>query len=150
LAQEVFVQVYHNLLHFRGQSNFSTWLYRVTLNACYNRQKWRAAKGRNQVRSLEGLLESSEMAEDRLPAFKDDAKDALGQLQQAEAEGMVHRALGKLEPRFRQAIELVDLEGMRYEEAAQVVGVPVNTLRSRLSRAREALKQQLVRMDYQP
>ena len=150
LAQEVFVQVYHNLSHFRGQSSFSTWLYRVTLNACYNRQKWQAAKGRNKVHSLEGLLDRTEMDADRAPAFKDQAADALGQLQTAETGGMVHQGLAKLVPKFRQAIELVDLEGMRYEEAALVIGIPVNTLRSRLSRAREALKQQLVRMDYQP
>jgi RNA polymerase sigma-70 factor (ECF subfamily) len=150
LAQEVFVQVYHNLSHFRGQSSFSTWLYRVTLNACYNRQKWQAAKSRNKVHSLEGLLERAEMEADRAPAFKDGSQDALGQLQTAEAGGMVRKALAKLEPKFQQAIELVDLEGMRYEEASLVAGIPVNTLRSRLSRAREALKQQLVRMDYQP
>jgi len=150
LAQEVFVQVYHNLGSFRGQSSFSTWLYRVALNACYNRQKWMAAKGRNKVGSLEGLLEHEEMQADRASIFKAPGDDALGQMQHDEVTHAVRLGLSKLSPEFQKVIELVDLEGMSYEEASQVIEVPVNTVRSRLSRAREGLRQQMMHTEHKP
>jgi RNA polymerase sigma-70 factor (ECF subfamily) len=150
LAQEVFVQVYHSLAKFEGRSSFSTWLYRVTLNACFNRQKYLAAKGRNKVGSLEGLLERDDIATDHSPLFNDQKPDALGLMQQKETVMAVRQALQKLSPEGQKVIEMIDLEGMTYEESATVLEIPVNTVRSRLSRAREALKKQLERLNLRP
>lgn len=150
LAQEVFVQVYHNLGGFKGQSRFSTWLYRVTLNACYNRQKWMGAKGRNKVGSLEGLLEKDQIDPGHSALFRDPALGALDRMEQRETTASVREAMGRLTPEYQKVVELVDLEGMSYDEAADVIGIPVNTVRSRLSRAREGLKKVLVKMGVRP
>ena len=71
---------------------------------------------------------------------------ALEQLETNEASRQLHRALDSLEEAYRQAIDLVDIEGLSYDEAAAVLEIPVNTVRSRLSRARGALKVKIERM----
>lgn len=146
LAQEVFVQVFQHLGDFQGKSSFSTWLYRISLNACYNRQRWYRAKGRGGVTSLEGLLEKREADADTSALMRDKDPGALANLEQAEDVAQLRRTLQALEPSSRRVVELVDIEELSYDEAARVLDVPVNTVRSRLSRARTQLKQKLTRL----
>jgi RNA polymerase sigma-70 factor, ECF subfamily len=143
LAQEVFVTVYHNLAGFKGQSSFSTWLYRVTLNACYNRQKFLAVRGKGRTGSLEGMLEKRELDPGRSILLRDKKENSLERLVSDETSGAVREKINQLTDEFRRVIELVDLEEFSYEEAADILDVPVNTVRSRLSRARQALKRKL-------
>jgi RNA polymerase sigma-70 factor (ECF subfamily) len=143
LAQEVFVTVYHNLAGFKGQSSFSTWLYRVALNASYNRQKFLAVRGKGRTGSLEGMLEKREIDPSRSGLLRDKREDSLQQLESRETAGRVREKIAALTKEFREVIELIDLEEFSYEEAAGILDVPVNTIRSRLSRARLALKRKL-------
>jgi len=149
LAQEVFIQVFHRLKDFEGRSSFSTWLYRVSLNACYNRHRYLKAKGRGGVTSLEGMLEGREDEAGRADSsalMKSKEPGALAEIEVEETKAQLHEALDSLEGHYRKAIELVDIEGLSYEEAAEVLEIPVNTVRSRLSRARGALKSKIERM----
>ncbi len=146
LAQEIFVQVFQHLGDFQGKSSFSTWLYRISLNACYNRQRWYRAKGRGGVTSLEGLLDRREADADTSALMRDKDPGALANLEQAEDVAQLRRSLQALEPSSRRVVELVDIEELSYDEAAKVLDVPVNTVRSRLSRARTQLKQKLTRL----
>jgi RNA polymerase sigma-70 factor (ECF subfamily) len=146
LAQEVFIQVFHHLKSFKQQSSFSTWIYRVCLNACYNRQRYMRAKGRNRVDSLEGMLERREAGADTSQLMKAEGRTALDNLVRNEAAELVQEGLEALRDEFRKVIELVDLEGLHYEEVAAVLKIPVNTVRSRLSRARQALKKAVMRV----
>lgn len=146
LAQEVFVQAFQHLGDFRGKSRFSTWLYRISLNACYNRQRWWRAKGRGGSTSLEGLLERREARADTSALMRSPDPGALAQLEQAEDLDLLRRSLRDLDGPSRQVVELVDIEELSYDEAARVLAVPVNTVRSRLSRARAQLKQKLIRL----
>jgi RNA polymerase sigma-70 factor (ECF subfamily) len=146
LAQEIFVQAFQHLAGFEGKSSFSTWLYRISLNACYNRQRWHKAKGRGGVTSLEGLLERREANPDSSVLLKDRARGALEQLERGEEIQQLRSALESLDESQRRVVELVDIEELSYDEAARVLQVPVNTVRSRLSRARRQLKQKLVRL----
>ena len=146
LAQEVFVQVFQHLAEFQGKSSFSTWLYRITLNACYNKQRWWKAKGRSAVTSLDGLLESRAGAADSSALLKGPDPGALANLERKEELQQLQTALEGLDDDHRQVVEMVDIEQLKYEQAAQVLRVPVNTVRSRLNRARQQLKQRLLRL----
>ena len=153
LAQEVFIQVFQHLADFQGKSSFSTWLYRVSLNACYNRQRYFKAKGRSGVTSLDGILErrpsaGSGQAPDRdsSPLMKSSDPGALQNMERDETREQVQQALQSLDEGQRKVVDLVDIEGLSYEGAAQVLKVPVNTVRSRLSRARQTLKLKLKRL----
>jgi RNA polymerase sigma-70 factor (ECF subfamily) len=146
LAQEIFLQVFSRLKDFEGRSSFSTWLYRVSLNACYNRHRYLKAKGRSAVSSLEGMLEADERKADSSALLKSKDPSALADMEAEETRSQLREALGSLDEHYRKAVELVDIEGLSYEDAAEVLEIPVNTVRSRLSRARNALKTKLERL----
>jgi RNA polymerase sigma-70 factor (ECF subfamily) len=146
MAQEVFVQAFQHLGDFQGKSSFSTWLYRISLNACYNRQRWYRAKGRGGVTSLEGILERREADPDTSALMRGGDPGALSHLERDEDIHQLRQSLEALEPASRRVVELVDIEELSYDEAARVLAVPVNTVRSRLSRARGQLKQKLIRL----
>lgn len=146
LAQEIFVQVFQHLADFQGKSSFSTWLYRVALNACYNRQRYFKAKGRNTVTSLEGILERREADGDTSALMRSAEPGALHNMERDETREQVQDALKSLDEGQRRVVDLVDIEGLSYEQASQVMKVPVNTVRSRLSRARQQLKLKLGRL----
>jgi RNA polymerase sigma-70 factor (ECF subfamily) len=145
-AQEVFMQVFQHLGEFQGKSSFSTWLYRVSLNACYNRQRYFRAKGRNTVTSLDGILERREADADTSALMANKDPGALQALERDETRAQVQDALQSLDEGQRKVVDLVDIEGLSYEQASQVMKVPVNTVRSRLSRARQSLKLKLSRL----
>ena len=146
LAQDVFVQVFQHLADFQGKSSFSTWLYRVSLNACYNRQRYFKAKGRSGVTSLDGILERREADPDSSALMRGSDTGALQALEREELREQVQQALKSLDEGQRSVVDLVDIEGLSYEQASQVMKVPVNTVRSRLSRARQTLKLKLSRL----
>lgn len=146
LAQEIFVQAFQHLGDFQGKSSFSTWIYRISLNACYNRQRWYKAKGRGGVSSLEGMLERREADADTSSLLRDKDPGALAELERREEVAQLRHSLQAMDKASRQVVELVDIEELSYDEAARVLAVPVNTVRSRLSRARAQLKQKLIRL----
>lgn len=146
LAQEVFIQVFQHLAQFQGKSSFSTWLYRVSLNACYNRQRYFKAKGRSGVTSLDGILERREADADTSALMRGKDPGALQGMERDETRDQVQQALQSLDEGQRKVVDLVDIEGLSYEGAAQILKVPVNTVRSRLSRARQTLKLKLKRL----
>ena len=146
LAQDVFVQVFQHLGDFQSKSSFSTWLYRVSLNACYNRQRYFKAKGRSGVTSLDGILERREADPDSSALMRGSDTGALQALEREELREQVQQALKSLDEGQRSVVDLVDIEGLSYEQASQVMKVPVNTVRSRLSRARQTLKLKLSRL----
>jgi RNA polymerase sigma-70 factor (ECF subfamily) len=146
LAQEIFLQVFQRLKDFEGRSAFGTWLTRIALNACYNRHRFLKAKGRSSQSSLEGMLEASEAGADSHAFLKGKDPGALKELEAREELAQLRQALEALDEASRKAVELVDIEGLDYSEASKILKVPVNTLRSRLSRARQALKTKILRM----
>lgn len=139
IAQEVFIRVFRSLPTFRGQSQFSVWLYRITVNHCLDRLKHR--RRRPEAVSLDRMLDQSEGDLDFL--FKDTSPDASEVLDQARLQKTVQVALNTLTPEYRVVITLKDLEGRSQEEIAMILDCPVGTVKSRLTRAREALKERL-------
>ncbi len=136
-TQSVFLRVYEALDTFRGEAAFSTWLYRITLNICLDELRRR----KNQPFSLTEEDEDGEFAGERdLP---DESDEPAITAEQRELQRLVHAALGRLPEDFRTVIVLYDLRGLAYQEIAEVLDVPLGTVKSRLNRARRALRNEM-------
>jgi RNA polymerase sigma-70 factor (ECF subfamily) len=135
-AQEAFVAAWRSLGKFQEQSTFSTWLYRILHNACLDSLRRRGRRG--EVSLDEGNDEERAIPEPADPGLGPD-----GEAERGETRDLVHRALVRLSPHHRELLILFDIEGMSYEEICKVVGLPMGTVKSRLNRARHALRHQL-------
>lgn len=130
LTQEVFVKAYLNLKKFRYESKFSTWLMRVALNHMNSHFTSKKFKQQKRTESLEPKHDS--------PVVEDEQQEERKTLLKNFTE-----AFSRLKPKFREVISLCGLEGKTYEEAAQLLDVPVGTVRSRLNKARLTLKEMI-------
>jgi RNA polymerase sigma-70 factor (ECF subfamily) len=137
LSQEVFLRVFRMIHTFRGHSSLRTWIYRIVVNQARNRQRWWRRRHRAQQVSLDQHIQDhGEMAEvvsrgpDRL----------VGQKQLAER---IRAALDALPFDQKTAIVLREIDGLSYEEIGFSLGIAVGTVKSRLARARDALRGQL-------
>lgn len=145
LAQEVFITVHRALASYRGEGRFYTWLYRIATNTCKNRIKY--LRGRNFHRSVpvEESPEAQAPAADGGPAVALQSQIA-GPEQMAEGsrlEAAIQAELAQLEPEHRLLIILRDVQGMSYQDILRITGLQEGTLKSRLHRARLALKDRL-------
>jgi RNA polymerase sigma-70 factor (ECF subfamily) len=132
LAQEVFLRIFRNLRHFRGQSSFYTWLYRITVNVFFDHNKKRKRADVRLARLQNAIGDASELhrgSDDPYYA----CYDALTQ------EHFV-RAIDALPEAFRTVVAMREVDDLSYEEIAVATGISVGTVRSRLSRARARLK----------
>ncbi len=133
LTQDVFLRIYRHLGTFRGGSTLKTWVYRVGLNQC--RSKLGRRRPPEQPLAEEG-------AEGVAP-LPDTARGPEEMAMAGEAAERVGTALAGLPFAFREAVVLRDLQGLEYEEIASLLGVPIGTVRSRIARGRDALRQAL-------
>jgi RNA polymerase sigma-70 factor, ECF subfamily len=144
LAQEVFITVHRAIGSYRGEGRFHTWLYRIASNTCKNRIKY--LKGRNFHRSVpvEDTPEAQNPTDDG-PVVPLQAQIAgpEAMTEGTRLETAVQRELGALDPEHRLLIVLRDIEGMSYQDMLRVTGLQEGTLKSRLHRARIALKDRL-------
>jgi RNA polymerase sigma-70 factor, ECF subfamily len=140
LAQEVFVQVFKAVGSFRGESKLSTWIYRIAINLCKNRNKYLRVRHAGEQDELEAL-------QDRVPmdggaranvAHIDRPDEAMAGKQ---VERIVQQAILALEPSFRECLVLRDVEELSYEEIGAITGLPEGTVKSRIHRARAQLKE---------
>ena len=140
VVQEVFLKVFRNIGAFRAQSSLKTWIYRITVNEAHNARRWFFRHRRREV-ELDSDPEESrnwkEIIPDGCPSPFEVAFDR-------EKHVMIEAALEKLSPIFREAVVLRDIIDMSYEEIAEVLGVSLGTVKSRILRGREALRVELV------
>ena len=128
IAQEVFIRVYEALTRFRFESSFYTWLYRITVNK--SRDELRKRKTRKFF-SLHSMLDaSSDELQSKIRVFPEDGS----------AKELVNKGLQQLPEKFRIPIILKDIDGLSYEEMAEIMQCEVGTVKSRLSRARSMLR----------
>ncbi len=138
ITQNTFITAYLNLPRFRNGS-FQGWVYRIATNACYD--EFRKHK-RNPVQSLE----SEDFEEYRLSPISDISSTNVlpeTEVDRRELEHIIQHALDELDPDQRTVIVLVDQLELDYQEAAETIGVPIGTVKSRLARARLRLRQLL-------
>jgi RNA polymerase sigma-70 factor (ECF subfamily) len=127
VAQEVFMAIYRRLKTFRGESTLKTWIYRITLNTALNRAKRMTRENKQTLEYKDGI------AITQIPSNTDDL------LKKAEKEKEIVRLLDALNPDQRACIVLRSLEGLSYHEISEILNIPINTVRSRIKRARESM-----------
>jgi RNA polymerase sigma-70 factor (ECF subfamily) len=135
VAQEAFVRVFKAIRRYRRSAAFSTWLYRVVTNVCLDELKRR---GRRPV-----PMSQSGDADSDPPEAADPMADPAEIAERRERQAVIQRAIASLPRQQRAVLVLCDVQGMSYEEAAEVLGAKVGTVKSRLNRARLALKARL-------
>ncbi len=127
VSQEIFLTVYRNLSKFRGESRFSSWLYRIALNCCHNRL-------RERVVDSVPLEESSAIQ----------AEDAvIGRIEKKQTVARVRTALGALPAEMRQVIIMKEYEGLTFNEIAEILKIPVSTAKTRLYTGLDQLRKRL-------
>jgi len=139
IAQEVFIKVHRSLKNFKGQSRFSVWLYRIAINQCLDHIKHR--NRRPEGTSLDSLIDRDDESMELL--FRDPSPDGAEMFENDRLRNSVRWVVASLSPDHRAVIALKDLEGYSQDEIAEMLDCPVGTVKSRLTRAREALKDKL-------
>lgn len=134
LAQEVFLRAYLNIGKFRQEADFGTWLHRIAVNLWLNSRR----KRKNQVVSLDAPVPTEEGDLAREVAAAD--PDPLEVATERELQRLVRQAMNELAPEFRAVLVLREIEGYNYEEIAKLLGCSLGTVKSRLNRARQALR----------
>ncbi|MEF8714703.1 MAG: RNA polymerase sigma factor RpoE [Accumulibacter sp.] len=138
VTQEAFIKAYRALPLFRGDSAFYTWLYRIAINAAKNHL---VAQGRRAPTSTEFDAEEAEGFEDATQLQDINTPESL--LQSKQTGATINAAMDALPDELRHAILLREIEGLSYEEIAEVMSCPIGTVRSRIFRAREAVADKL-------
>ena len=138
LAQEVFVRVFVHRRNYRRGSKFSTWLFTIAANLAKNEIR-RRVRRRNWF-SLDAL---QEMLHDSASQLADPTEGRESRLEREQLRDAVGRAIATVPEKYRLSLVLRDIEGLSYEEIAQVLGIPGGTVRSRINRARAMLKRKL-------
>jgi len=135
-TQDAFLRGYRALEQFRGGS-FKVWILRIVTNCCYDQLR---VSQRRPTASLDDILEDDEHS--RL--FEDDAERPEEHVERLELDEAIQQGLDGLPEDQRAVLVMSDIEGLSYEEIAQVAAVPLGTIKSRLSRARAKLRDYLL------
>lgn len=138
VAQEAFIKAYRALPNFRGESAFYTWLYRIGVNTAKN---WLVANGRRMPTVSDITSEDGEGIDEGGLLRDEETPDRI--LMSKQIGATVNAAMDGLPEDLRTAIALREIDGLSYEEIAQVMDCPIGTVRSRIFRAREAIAQRL-------
>src|SRR5690349_9988282 len=143
-TQEVFLKVFRGMKHFHGESSLKTWIYRIALHEASNRKRWWF---RHKAREMSMEPLDNEVQDFHFAAkdpFVDQAESPLEQFAHTEIQHRVEEELRKVPEPYRTTVVLRDIEDMSYEEIAEITEVSLGTVKSRLTRGREALKQRLI------
>jgi RNA polymerase sigma-70 factor (ECF subfamily) len=147
VVQEVFLKVFRSVGHFRGQSSLKTWIYRITVNEAHNQRRWFFRHRQREI----GLDDEPEEAHSMARVLPDASRSPFDYVFDRERQDMIVSALGKINPSFREVVVLRDIADLSYEEIAEVLQLSLGTVKSRILRGREALREELAdRLEPQP
>jgi len=136
-TQEAFLQAFRAIDRFQGDSQLSTWLHRITVNACLMRLRHRK---RHPELAIEELLPAFDETGHRIEDGTEWTEDVLGRMERAQLGKVVRDAIERLPENYRCVLVLRDIEGLSTEESAQALGIRPEAAKMRLHRARQALR----------
>lgn len=139
VVQEVFIKVFRNIGNFRGQSSLKTWIYRITVNEAHNARRWFFRHRRREVELDTDPRETRDWKE----SIADSGRSPFDVVFDREKAGIIEAALDRINPVFREAVVLRDITDLSYEEIAEILAVSLGTVKSRILRGREALRDEL-------
>lgn len=140
LAQEVFIKVFKNIKNFRGESQFSTWLYRIAMNVSYDYRR-----KNKEVFSLDDPLREDEEDTFEKIIANDNKEDPLSIIEGEELRNKLRKFIRELPKEYQEVLILREYEGLSYEEIAKILNCPIGTVESRLFRARKELKEKILK-----
>jgi RNA polymerase sigma-70 factor, ECF subfamily len=143
VVQEVFLKVFRNVASFRGESSLKTWIYRIAVNEARNQRRWFSRHRRQEVN-----LETAEPGDVYPGGYQnflpDPGRSPFELTLDRETQMLIEAALAQVNPKFRAALVLREIEGLSYEEIGEILEISLGTVKSRILRGRDALKKQLV------
>jgi RNA polymerase sigma-70 factor (ECF subfamily) len=142
-TQEVFLKVFRGMKHFHGESSLKTWIYRIAVHEASNRRRW-WFRHKAKESSIEPALDESGMGRSAMrDTLVDEAESPFDSVMHEEVRARVEQELRQISEPYRTSVILRDLEDMSYEEIAEITQVSLGTVKSRLTRGREALRRRL-------
>lgn len=143
VAQDVFVRIYKALPKFRGDSEFTTWMYRIAMNLARNKYRYNKSRGANRKISMQATIDDDDKRTlIQVPESRLSPDDQVGL---DEYQRDIMREIDSLPPLYRDALVLRNIDEMSYEKIAEVLDCKLGTIKSRIARAREELRKRLAR-----
>lgn len=140
ITQEAFIKAYRSLDSFRGQASFSTWLYKIATNLCIDRARTKKRRPQ-QAYSLDEPFDKDEESGGR--EIADSRYEPSKGVERDEMRALVRQTVGEMPEKQRQVLIMCDLQGMAYEQIAEVLRIPLGTVKSRIFHARADLARRL-------
>jgi RNA polymerase sigma-70 factor, ECF subfamily len=138
VVQEVFLKVFRGVRSFREHSSLRTWMYRIAVNEAHNHHRWFSRHCRREV-----AIEDAVGASTALESAAHPGRSPFDHAVESENRTLIEEALANINPVFRTAVVLRDIENLSYEEIAEILQVSMGTVKSRILRGREALRREL-------
>ena len=144
VAQDAFIRIHRALSSFRGDAEFTTWMYRITVNLARNKYRWNKSRGAQKNVSMDAPVDTGngdfegmtlEVADPEMPPDERVAMDEMEKNLSAELE--------RLPALYRETLVMRNLENLNYEQIADLLGCKLGTIKSRIARAREELRRRL-------
>ena len=145
IAQETFIKAFRAVGGFRGDSQLGTWLFRIAINLCKNRLKYLGRRGAGRTSDIADVPERVWSSRAR-PTVSEGAPRPDQALEGDRTHNRIQVALGRLDAEFRELLVLRDIQGLSYAEMMSITGLAEGTVKSRLHRARNALKRVFVEL----
>jgi RNA polymerase sigma-70 factor (ECF subfamily) len=139
ITQEVFLKIFRNIQSFRCDSSLKTWIYRITVNEARNHRRWFCRHKKQEV----GIEPDAGETHGCIDHLTDPGRSPLELTLDHETQEIVEAALAELNPNFRAALVLREIEGLSYEEIAEILEISLGTVKSRILRGRDALREKL-------
>lgn len=144
VAQDVFIRIHRALPNFRGDSEFTTWMYRITMNLAKNKYRWNKSRGSRVTESLDEPLEGTDGGGDAL--YRDAVDEKMppdAALRFRELERQTREELQELPEMYRDILVMRNQDEMSYEDISSLLQCKLGTVKSRIARAREELRKRL-------